>query len=114
MSQDIEKTLEERGSRYGSFDSHAMITQSIKRVYIVTPNWDRLADDQRECLDMIAHKIGRILNGDPNYHDSWHDIVGYTKLVADRLLSKQQVPIGEIKEVTIKEYEQMMAAGIRK
>ena len=27
----------------------------------------------------------RILNGDPNYHDSWHDIIGYTKLVADEL-----------------------------
>lgn len=34
---------------------------------------------------MVAHKIGRILNGDPNYHDSWHDIIGYTKLVADEL-----------------------------
>ena len=33
-------------------------------------------------------KIGRILNGDPNYHDSWHDIVGYSKLTADELLPK--------------------------
>jgi hypothetical protein len=35
---------------------------------------------------MIQHKIARILNGDPNYHDSWHDIGGYSKLVADRLI----------------------------
>lgn len=34
---------------------------------------------------MIAHKLGRIINGDPNYSDSWHDIAGYAKLVADRL-----------------------------
>jgi hypothetical protein len=50
-----------------------------------TDNWSRLQPDQQEALEMIAHKVGRILNGDPNYHDSWHDIVGYTKLVADRL-----------------------------
>jgi len=34
---------------------------------------------------MVVHKIARILNGDPNYDDSWVDISGYTKLVADRL-----------------------------
>jgi hypothetical protein len=37
---------------------------------------------------MISHKIARILNGDPCYHDSWHDIVGFAKLVADGLLPK--------------------------
>jgi len=34
---------------------------------------------------MICHKIGRIVNGDPNYYDSWADIAGYAKLVSDRL-----------------------------
>ena len=54
-----------------------------------SPNWPGLTDAQREALEMVAHKIGRILNGDPNYHDSWHDIVGYAKLVADRLQREQ-------------------------
>jgi hypothetical protein len=81
----IAATLAERGSRYGSFTGHAKITQAIKRAMADSPNWETLADDQREALEMIAHKIGRILNGDPDFHDSWHDIVGYTKLVADRL-----------------------------
>jgi hypothetical protein len=45
----------------------------------------KLAPDQREALAMIANKLGRILNGDPNYADSWMDIAGYAKLVADRL-----------------------------
>ena len=35
---------------------------------------------------MICHKIGRIINGDANYEDSWRDIAGYAQLVADRLL----------------------------
>ncbi len=80
----IDSTLAERASRYGSFTGHAKITQDIKRS-MAQGNWPRLADDQKECLEMLAHKIGRILNGDPDYHDSWHDLVGYSKLVADRL-----------------------------
>jgi hypothetical protein len=81
----IDVTLAERGNRYGSFVEHARITQAIKAAMADSPNWSSLAPDQREALEMIAHKAGRILNGDPDYHDSWHDIVGYTKLVADRL-----------------------------
>lgn len=85
---DIAETLTERGSRYGSFKGHARITWNIKRAMRDTPNWMTMTDDQRESLDMIAHKIGRILNGDPNYDDSWVDIAGYAKLVADRLQSR--------------------------
>lgn len=85
MTESISGTLAERGSRYGEFLEHARITQAIKAAMADSPNWEKLAVDQREALEMIAHKAGRILNGDPNYHDSWHDIVGYAKLVADRL-----------------------------
>jgi hypothetical protein len=81
----IDSTLTERGKRYGSFDEHARITQNIKRAMQDSPNWNALSDDKKESLEMLAHKIGRILNGDPEYHDSWHDIIGYTKLVADKL-----------------------------
>lgn len=41
---------------------------------------------QSESLDMIAHKIGRIIAGDPNVEDHWRDIAGYATLVADRLV----------------------------
>lgn len=83
---DIGETLAERGSRYGDFTEHARITQAIKAAMVDSPNWASLSPMMREALEMNAHKIGRILNGDPNYHDSWHDIIGYTKLVADRLV----------------------------
>lgn len=86
--EDIADTLAERGKRYGTFEGHSLITQSLKRAMTAAPKWGALADDQKEALEMIAHKIGRILNGDPNYHDSWHDTVGYAKLVADRLAPK--------------------------
>ena len=84
---DIDKTLNERGNRYGSFNEHERITQNLKRAMVDSPNWDSLSDDMKEALEMHVHKMGRILNGDPHYHDSWHDIIGYTKLVADRLIS---------------------------
>lgn len=79
----IDEILTERGSRYGPFKQHAEVTQAIKRIMFEFPK--ELADDQREALEMIAHKIGRIVNGDPDYIDSWDDIAGYAKLVADRL-----------------------------
>lgn len=82
---DITATLAERGTRYGAFDEHARVTQNIKRMMADSRNWRSLAADQRECLEMAAHKIGRILSGDASYHDSWHDLVGYFKLVADRI-----------------------------
>jgi hypothetical protein len=84
----IDATLAERGTRYGDFAGHARITQSIKRAMQDSPNWKRLSDNKKEALEMVAHKIGRILNGDPEYHDSWHDLIGYTKLVADTLTLK--------------------------
>lgn len=85
----ITEVLEERGKRYGEFVDHAFITQSIKRAMVNSPNWKRLSDDMKEALEMIAHKMGRILNGDPEYIDSWTDIVGYAKLVEDYLIKKE-------------------------
>ena len=82
---DIRDTLEERGTRYGAFCDHAEICQELKDVMRDTPNWESLRPDQKEALEMIQHKIARILNGDPDYVDSWTDIAGYSTLVADRL-----------------------------
>lgn len=81
----IDKILDERGARYGKFKDHAQISQDIKTMMYNNGRWQQLASDQAEALEMIAHKIARILNGDPNYADSWIDIAGYAQLVADRL-----------------------------
>ena len=86
----IEKVLAERGSRYGEFVDHAFITQSIKRAMENSLNWKILSDDMKEALEMTAHKMGRILNGDPEYIDSWTDIIGYAKLVEDYLIKKER------------------------
>lgn len=85
--------LKERGQRYGRFDGHAKVTQRLKGVIAGELHIRRkeLANDQQEALDMICHKIGRIINGDADYEDSWRDIAGYAQLVADRLLEPGNV-----------------------
>jgi hypothetical protein len=81
----VNKTLADRGKRYGDFAGHAQITQDLKDVMRATEGWENLTPSQKESLEMNAHKIGRILNGDPNYADSWHDIAGYSTLVEQQL-----------------------------
>jgi hypothetical protein len=92
MTTDINSTLDERGKRYGDFLGHAECTQHLKDVIIshLASRDKMLMPDQQEALDMICHKIGRIINGDPDYADSWHDIAGYAQLVADRLNGVQR------------------------
>ena len=84
---DVAQILTERGERYGKFTRHAEITQQLKQLikHYLEKSGTALAYDQQESLDMICHKIARIVNGDPDYADSWVDIAGYAKLVADRL-----------------------------
>lgn len=80
----IEKTLKQRQKTHGCFVGHARISQELKSV-LRHHGVNDLAVDQIEALEMIAHKIARVLNGDPNIHDHWHDIAGYATLVAERL-----------------------------
>lgn len=91
-TSDVSALIAERGTRYGEFLSHARITQAFKLTCAdyLRRSSNTLAADQTEALDMIFHKIGRIINGDPNYADSWIDIAGYAKLVSDRLEKEQK------------------------
>jgi len=85
----INEVLKEREKRYGDFETHAFIAQDIK-FSMWTSRWNMLEADQKEALEMIAHKIARILNGDPTYADNWIDIAGYSQLVANRLIKEQK------------------------
>lgn len=82
---DIKDMLDEREGRYGSFENHAAIAQQLKYPMHITAKWNKLANDQKEALEMVQHKIARILNGDPNYLDNWVDLAGYATLVIKRL-----------------------------
>lgn len=80
-----EALIAERGSRYGKFKDGADIMQSLKDTMRDVDGWNKLTASQKEALDMIQHKIGRILNGDPTYDDSWKDIAGYATLIVNEL-----------------------------
>lgn len=86
----LTSTLTERGGRYGAFKGHAEVSQELKEVVwkALLIREKRLEPDQLEALEMIMHKIGRIINGDANYLDNWVDIAGYSMLVHDRLLKE--------------------------
>ncbi len=88
---DINALLNERGERYGTFTGHAALTQHLKSVIrqALIERKKTLADDQTEALEMICHKIGRIVNGDSNYVENYRDIAGYATLVADRLFETE-------------------------
>jgi hypothetical protein len=87
MTTDINALLAERGKTHGNYMTHATITQNLKRVMRnhVCDLDRRLDDDMAETLSMIAHKIGRIIAGNPAEPDHWRDIAGYAQLVANRL-----------------------------
>lgn len=84
---EVDVTLDARAVEYGKFIEGAEVMQMLKRVVLnALNNRDKtLAHDQAEAMDMIIHKIGRIVNGNPDVVDHWLDIAGYAKLVADRL-----------------------------
>jgi Domain of unknown function (DUF6378) len=84
----IHETLSERQATHGDFATHALIAQSIKCQMFNAHGYVALSAMQREALDMIAHKIARILNGNPDVHDHWHDIGGYATLVANTMEPK--------------------------
>lgn len=90
-STSTEQLLNERGKTHGDFAIHAGCTQALKAVivYWTAQAGKRPTDldvQQREALDMIVHKIGRIVAGDPDFQDHWDDISGYAMLVSKALV----------------------------
>ena len=80
----VDAILNTRATTYGAFKDVAQVAQEMKNAIRMCNN-SELEDDQIEALDMIASKIARIVNGNPDHVDSWVDIAGYAQLVADRL-----------------------------
>lgn len=98
VASSVEATLAQRGSRYGDFTDHARLCQQFKNTatafapsnWTTSFPWEELDPVKKQALEVIFDKIARILSGDPNYDDNWHDIQGYAKLVEDRLPCNQK------------------------
>jgi len=81
----IAQTLAQRQKTHGNFATHSEISQKLKAVMYESEGWQDLPYEHCEALEMIAHKIARILNGDPCFIDSWRDVCGYSQLVVNKL-----------------------------
>jgi len=81
----VEEILKQRNKPHGSFDDNARITCRFQAVIYAEEGWKRLTDVQALALQMILHKVARVLSGDPNFPDHWDDIAGYATLVSNRL-----------------------------
>ena len=82
----IQQTLAAREANYGRFADQAELSQAFKNIARSAEKWEQLPADMKESIDMICHKMARVLNGKgAEYADNWHDIAGYAALVEDRL-----------------------------
>ncbi len=86
----IEKTLKQRGAVYGAFSDNAETSQVLKQTMREAKNWNLLSYAQQEALEMVQHKISRLLNGDPTYLDNVVDILGYTELMFNDMKEKSR------------------------
>lgn len=85
----VDNTIKTRKGQHGVYADHADISQELKDAMRRSPRYAYLPTDMRESLEMIQHKVARIINGDPRHVDSWHDIQGYARLVEERLIGDQ-------------------------
>lgn len=81
----LDNTFAERQKTHGDFRNHSAVTQTFKHAMRAEASWYNLTPSMQEALDMIAHKIGRVLAGNPEHLDHWHDIAGYATLVERQL-----------------------------
>ena len=86
----IEEVLNQRQTTYGSFTKNAEVSQMMKYFMTQGTNYKQMPMAHREALEMIVHKIARIVNGDPNYIDNWIDICGYSQLVIEEIKSYEE------------------------
>lgn len=76
----VHATIADRQRIYGDFGEVAALAQKLKNA-IHASDYYLMGESHREALDMICSKIARIVCGDHNHADSWHDISGYATLV---------------------------------
>lgn len=83
--------LKEREKTHGDFFCNSLYSQSLKMIMKSSKNWEGLSEFKKESLEMIVHKIGRILAGDSNCEDHWDDIAGYSKLVSNKIAQDRMI-----------------------
>lgn len=83
---DLNKTLADRQKTHGDFQQVAKVAESLMGGI----EFQRLSASQSFAVRMIVGKLARIVCGNPNEPDHWHDIAGYARLVEDELIGDKR------------------------
>jgi hypothetical protein len=82
----LEQILQDREADYGQFSMLAKLSQNLKEVVQRQYNWAEMPSNHKESIEMILHKISRLINGNSHKADTWLDIAGYATLVASTIM----------------------------
>lgn len=85
----VDGTLKTRHNTHGDYQLQSLVSMNILRMMKMATGYYSLSSAAEEALILIAVKIGRILTGNANEPDHWHDIAGYATLVENILNGKQ-------------------------
>ena len=83
---DVQETLEQRQSTHGDFRHNAACSQALKAC-VKEHVSVMLTRVQAEALDNICQKMARVITGNANHADNWHDIAGYATLAEREILN---------------------------
>ena len=82
-----EQLLQNRQCSHGDYPSKSEYIQKMKSLTRSQTGWSKLTSSQKESLDNIFQKVGRVITGDNNFKDHWDDISGYATLISEKLSS---------------------------
>jgi hypothetical protein len=78
----VENILTERQNTHGDYKEVAEMAQLFRKLMRKTVGWTDMNDAQREALDSMATKFGRLGSGNPHFRDHWDDLAGYATLAS--------------------------------
>lgn len=98
---DVDSTLEERGTRYGSYvDVSDLTFQLFESIRARMEGRQGFEPYHVEAIHMICNKLARAVCGDPMYIDSWRDISGYATLVVNTLNEQDGASDSKVSSIT--------------
>lgn len=80
--------LDSRLKTHGEYSKFAEAEQTLQTAMRKTEGFQKLSLTQISVLNMIQHKVARILSGSPDHLDHWRDIQGYAQRALDELQKK--------------------------
>lgn len=88
--EQLTETLAKRGNVHGNFVETSGAYEALTYALENSINWRTMRPEHKRALRMIIEKISRIVGGDPDFPDHWHDIAGYATLIDNFLNNRKK------------------------